>query len=467
MKGETDRRRNPLQACRTAEAIPPNPSDLIASIRGFGYTLPTALADLIDNSLSAGATEVQISIDPAPGREFIAVTDNGKGMDLSRLVEAMRFGTLGPLAERQPEDLGRFGLGMKTASLSQGTSLTVISKPSTMQPHFRRWDLEHVRDVGKWELLEDLTVVGRRFLRQLNDAVSGTVVLIESLDRASFTGLPQSQIAGHLAAALEGVRDHLGMVFHRFISEDKIHIRLGETAVQAWDPFLIGLSARLPQESLKFAGGEIRVTPYALPHHSRLTDELHRQAGGPLGWNKHQGFFIYRGRRLIVPGDWLNLNLRQEEHFKLARIQVDLPNTMDHAWHLNVVKSHVAAPSSLRDDFRRIAAEVRRTAAAVYRVRGEREAPRDPGPQNPVWRREDVRTGVRYRLNRAHPVVRSVLHGGCPHDALLAQLLTLVEETVPVAAMMQEPARAIDGAAAEVSNEYLDQLADIVQHAEQ
>jgi hypothetical protein len=202
----------------------------------------------------------------------------------------MRFGTVGPLAHRAGADFGRFGLGMKTASLSQGTSLTVISKTRRTHAHFRRWDLEHVRRVVEWQLLNELTPVGKKYLAQLSASRSSTVVLIESLDRASFTNLPAPQVPGALADSLESVRRHLGMVFHRFTAEDSVEIRLGETAVQPWDPFLTGLSARLPPETLRLGSGEIRVAPYALPHHSRLTDEQHRAAGGALAGTNTRGF---------------------------------------------------------------------------------------------------------------------------------------------------------------------------------
>jgi hypothetical protein len=256
------------------------------------------------------------------------------------------------------------------------------------------------------------------------------------------------------------------MVFHRFISEDGVSIALGQGAVPAWDPFLPELSKRLPEETLHLNGQQILVVPWALPHHSRLTDDQHRDAGGSLGWNKHQGFFVYRCRRLIVPGDWLNLNLRQEEHYKLARIQIDLPNTMDEEWHLNVVKSHVAAPAILRDDLKRIAADVRKQASEIYRVRGERAAPTDPGPNNPVWRREESKKGVRFLLNLKHPAIASLLHSGCEHDAALAAVLRTIELSVPIAAMLQEPQKALDGAPVALTDKDLESLLVLARHTE-
>lgn len=451
-----------------AESIPPSPSDLIESIRGFGYTLHSALADLIDNSLAASSQRVRIEIETTSQSPYIAVIDDGQGMDLARLVEAMRMGTVGPLASRGVSDLGRFGLGLKTASLSQGRSLTVITKVSKVGGiSIRRWDLDHVRAVSDWQLMDEPTPTAKRFIQMIETQYSGTALVIEKLDRTSLFEGSHSGQNKHLAQALNAVRLHLGMVFHRFITEDGLDLSLGPTQIQAWDPFLHGQSQQLPREILTYRGKRIVIDPYVLPHHSKLSDDQHAAASGPRGWNKHQGFYVYRCRRLIVPGTWLNLDLRQEEHLKLARIRLDLPNTMDAEWQLNVMKSQVTAPAALQDDFRRIAAEVRSKASAVYRVRGNREAPEDSLPSKPLWKREQRRTGVRYLVDRSHPVLRALLHSGCTHEKLLSEAISLIEGTVPVAAMLQEPARAIDGSVRAEAPADIQTLVNIVIHAEQ
>jgi hypothetical protein len=436
-------------------------------MRDFGYTLPSALADLIDNSLAARANIVSIIIEPSAPTAHIAVMDDGGGMNEDRLIEAMRMGTMGPNSARATTDLGRFGLGMKTASLSQGRCVTVMSKRGR-DIAIRRWDLEHVRRTKDWQLLSELTPTASIYYERILKLRHGTAVVIEQLDRASFINVPEQSQTAHLASALESVRSHLGMVFHRFIEEDGLVIRLGESGIPAWDPYLLGESTRLAPEKLKvFGQGVLDVTPFVLPHHSRLTDEQHERAAGPMGWNAHQGFYIYRCRRLIVPGTWLNLRLKKEEHYKLARLRVDLPNTMDHEWQLNVMKSHVSAPAALKDDFRRIAADVRRQASEVYRVRGERQAPTQTPAEHFVWRREATRTGVKYRVDRRHPLLQAVLHSGCMHDDLLSSVVSLIETTVPIAAMLQEPQKAIDGTVSAAPPVEIDALVDMLIHAEQ
>jgi hypothetical protein len=428
-----------------AETIAPDPAELFDSLRDIGYTLQTALADLIDNSITAGARRVEVAIESARSDSHIAILDDGAGMGLDRLISAMKLGSQGPRAHRSATDLGRFGLGLKTASLSQGRCITVITKTdATAEPVIRRWDVDHVDATKRWELLMDPTRAGQVYMARLKGMPSGTAVVIEKLDRPAFLNLGERGTTDVLALTLSIVRQHLGMVFHRFI-EDGLELRLGPSAIAPWDPFLRRYSTTLPEEVLHFLGQPIGVAPFVLPHYSRITSELHESAAGPDGWNAHQGFYIYRCRRLIIPGSWLNLHLRKEEHFKLARIRVDLPNGMDEGWHLNVMKSHVAAPALLRDDFKRIAGDVRRQAGEVYRFRGEREAPQTAVPERHVWRRDVLASGVRFRVDRTHPALRALLHVGCEHEAILEQVLKLIESTVPVAAMLQEPARATEG----------------------
>ncbi|MCC6358554.1 MAG: ATP-binding protein [Phycisphaerales bacterium] len=447
------------------EDIPPDPGSLAESLRDFGYTLPTALADLLDNSLTAGATQIDLQLEAAGEHSHIAVIDNGKGMTPDELKDAMRMGTGGPLAIRHARDLGRFGLGLKTASLSQGRCVTVITKSrGDAAPTIRRWDLRHIAS-SRWKLITEPADAAKRYVDAIASAPTGTAVVIESLDRLAFLRGDAAHAIDHLGRALEAVRLHLSMVFHRFI-EDGTSIMVGPTRLRAWNPFLSHVSTKLATETLRLRGSEIAVTPFVLPHHSRLTDEEHDEAAGPSGWNSHQGFFIYRCRRLIVPGTWLSLNLRKEDHVKLARIQVDLPNGLDADWHLNVMKSHVAAPAALRDDFKRIAREVRHHAAEVYRFRGERQAPTSAPPQRFVWKREETKTGVRYRVDRSHPVIRALLHAGCDHDKVLARVIELVEETIPIATMLQERSRAIDGSA-EPPAVSVESLIELVAVAEQ
>lgn len=447
------------------ETIEPNAAALSESLRDFGYSLPHAVADLIDNSLTAGASEIHVTVHSAGAQSYIAVADNGEGLSREELVEAMRMGTKGPLLPRLSEDLGRFGLGMKTASLSQGRSLTVLTRRKGQKVLVvRKWDLDHISKFG-WKLLTDASPVAKSAARPLDDWDSGSVVVVENLDRADFNKVQGLGGEKNLATALEALSPHLAMVFHRFIA-DGVKIQVGSTWLKAWDPFMIKKSTSLPPEKLNLGSTTVNVVPFILPHHTFLTEEEHAYSAGPKGWNEHQGFYMYRNRRLVVAGSWLNLGMKKDEHCKLARIQVDLPNSTDSDWQLNVMKSNVSVPAALRPDFMRIATDVRTQAGEVYRYRGEKQAPSQTPPERFIWKRKNTSKGVAFKIDRAHPVVQSLLSVNCEHSKLLEKVLELVERTLPIASIIAEPAKSLDGAPISAYAEDIGALIELAAHTE-
>jgi hypothetical protein len=455
-----------LKGEQIGEVVEPAAGPLSESLRDFGYSLPSALADLIDNSLTAGATKIQVLLHAEGGKSWIAVLDDGRGMPERQLVDAMRMGTKGPLVPRESSDLGRFGLGMKTASMSLGRSLTVATKPGPGANVFaRRWDLDFVSRTG-WLLLRSCSPTAAEVMRGLSDWATGTAVIIEHLDRVGFAAASGHEANKRLAQSLDEVRQRLSMTFHGFVCNGVV-IRLGQTPLSPWDPFMQGVSTPLAPETIPYPGGNIRVAPYLLPHHSRLTDDQHRAAAGPNGWNAHQGFYIYRNNRLVVPGSWLDLGIKKEEHYKLARIRVDLPNSLDKDWQLNVMKSRVAIPSGLRADFRRIADDVRRQAADVYRYRGERQLPVIAEPERYVWRRTETAHGVRYAIDRTHPIIQALLQAKCGHEDVLKEVLILIEQSLPVSTILAEPPKALEGMVVEYEDDALAELVKTVRFVEQ
>ena len=134
------------------EECAPKPEAMINSLRAFGYDLSMAIADLVDNSIFAKAKNIAIDYDWNDGVPWIRISDDGLGMTEARLKEAMRLGSQSPLEERAKGDLGRFGLGLKTASFSQCKMLTVCTRTAKSGSAIRCWDLDHVRVSRKWEL---------------------------------------------------------------------------------------------------------------------------------------------------------------------------------------------------------------------------------------------------------------------------------------------------------------------------
>jgi hypothetical protein len=432
-----------------SQDVPPNPAALIASMRAFGYSLPSAIADLVDNSITAGASVIHVRTQWAGDESWISIEDDGAGMVNDVLVEAMRLGSRSPREERAPNDLGRFGLGLKTAAFSQALSLTVATRREESELAARRWDLEHVIREGAWSLLMDAEGSAQPLIDKFAATPHGTLVLLQGLDRlAGDTDLEDHEAADHFLSHADGVVAHLAMVFHRFITEGGLRILVNGSPIAAWDPFLTGArgGSRLAEETLTLDGGSILVRPHVLPHASHLTPDEHSAGAGPRGWNQQQGFYVYRARRLLVAGDWLGLPMQPEEHHKLARIAIDLDNSMDLEWQIDVRKATARIPRELSHELGRIAGATRRRAREAYSYRGKTLARSSADQDGFVWSTRIKNDAVSYRIDRAHPVVSRARDE--PDRAAVDALLRLVEETVPVAAIVLDSSERPDGARA-------------------
>jgi hypothetical protein len=422
-------------AKHSADEVVPDAPSLIGSLRASGYDLDAALADIIDNSISAEADRVEVIFGDHGTKSWIAVVDDGWGMDEQKLVTAMTLGGINPEAQRSPTDLGRFGLGLKTASFSQCRRFTVVTKSEGGKIFVRCWDIDVVNETHRWTLLrepldEHLT---RRFAAELQKQVSGTVVLWEKLDRIVHES-DEDEASRRLLARIPRVEKHLGLVFQRFLASPRsLKLRIGETDVKAIDPFMDGLPARqvLGEEVLECQGRHVVVTPYVLPHISKLN--RNKYGVDVREWTARQGFYVYRNERLLADATWLNLGFGKEDNHKLARIRIDFPNDLDFAWDINIRKSRAVPPEELREDLKRIGKKTRDESRRIYRHRGAAIA-RDFSEKQFMWERLIARGKFKYRINRNHPVIEGLLAATERSAAgnVLRNALRLIEETVPV-----------------------------------
>lgn len=356
----------------------PSARRLMHSLRDMGYDFPSAVADLLDNSVDAGAREVRIDVGADWRGAFVRIADDGGGMSEGQLDEAMRYGSSRDYLEK---DLGYFGLGLKTASLSQCRRLTVATRSTRRgRIRIRRWDLDHVSDSDAW-LLERPRALDCRpqLVEPLKDRV-GTVVLWEKLDRVLGNRRPEGDAAQRkLHLVTEDLRLHLAMIFHRFLSGEsrgrRLRIRLNDQPIRAWDPFSREerFTQALPKQMLPIEHGghrfRVKVSPYVLPAQQLYSGpEAHELAGGPNRWNRQQGLYIYRHDRLVQSGGWNRLRTL-DEHSKLARLAVDIPAGADDAFRTNVAKMSVGLPDDLRPQLRVLIAGVVSRAQDVYRQR--------------------------------------------------------------------------------------------------
>lgn len=404
---------------------------MIETFRAIGYGIEGAVADIVDNSISAGAKNVWINFEWRGSDTWIAIKDDGGGMTNDELVQAMTPGSKNPLDDRSSVDLGRFGLGLKTASFSQCRKLSVISRRIKQIPVFWTWDLDFVNQTGKWNLIKYLPD-NERLQAEINQLESGTIVLWNDLDRlVKDLKVGDEKALAKFLLIMELVKNHLAMVFHRFIESGRLSLYFQDRLVDSWNPFLATQPATQPQPEEPLQNGKVTCKGYVLPHKSKISNEIYKKAEGPKGWNEQQGFYIYRNQRLLLAGDWLGL-FRKEEHYKLARIQIDLPNSLDADWQIDIKKSIARPPIAVKDQLKAYAGTVRSIAVEVYRHRGK-NVKQLPGQQFiPLW--VDHKRGSKwfYKINREHPLIEEVKNQAAtkPNQAI-ETLIRLIEETIP------------------------------------
>lgn len=413
-----------------AEIATPNPKSTINSYRSFGYNLSTAVADIIDNSISANANNIHINFKWLGEKSFITILDDGNGMILNELVLAMTPGSKDPELVRKESDLGRFGMGLKTASFSQCKRLTVVTKIKDGEIFKRCWDIDFINKEEKWFLLDFIS--DQNFLLEINRRDKGTLIVWENLDRiVGNSKIDNEAVKSAFYQEVENVKRHLSLVFHRFIESKKITIKVNELVLEAWNPFLLDLIPKPEMGQMEFLKNSVEVTYFILPHMSKISKDNYEKSGGPLGWYQQQGFYIYRGDRLLVAGDWLGIE-KKREYSKLARIAINFPNTADFDWNLDIKKSTATPPIEIRKDLARIAKMAIMKSAKIYNWRGQKSINFSNYHSNiePLWVDEKNREGIKkYKINRKHPLISSILEN---KNALLNKALKLLEDNVPI-----------------------------------
>jgi hypothetical protein len=414
---------------------------MLESLRGLGYAPTTALADLIDNSIAASSGEIAIHLDWAGPESWVRIVDNGNGMDDAALEAGMRLGARDPRVERASSDLGRFGLGLKTASFSQARRLTVASRRHGCPATCLRWDLDLIgQEPGtEWPLFEGPAPGSEHLLAPLEQMEHGTVVIWEKLDRIVTEGFT----ANDMIELVDRIEGHLAMTFHRLVDGQLpvLRILLNGAAVKPWDPFLLGNPGKAlesPEYHIRHTTA-VTVQCHVLPHRDMLERAEQDRAAGPGGWTQQEGFYVYRNKRLLSAGGWLGLGdggkpwPRDEAH-RLARIRLDIPNSADAEWKINVLKSTASPPVLLRPQLHRLASETRATARRVFAHRGYISTTTVARPNALVeaWQVRRSAQGTSYRIARDQDLVASILERAGPLKPDILALLRLIEETVPV-----------------------------------
>ncbi len=434
--------------------IQPSPLALVQSLRDIGYSMESAIADVIDNSITAEAKNINVKFAWNDGDPWLAIIDDGHGMTSAALTNAMRLGSKNPLEERNESDLGRFGLGLKTASFSQCRQLSLVSKKDGILAG-REWDLDLIEedpDSG-WRLrvLNDSKMQQDKHIAALLPMIQsrGTIVLLRKLDR-------YDELEKKLNSLVAHTQTHLELVFHRFLSprrgKKRINISLNNAPLTAFNPFNPSHPAtqELPEQSIHVDGQSVHVQPYVLPHYNKTSRDEYQKYSGTGGYLQNQGFYVYRNRRLIISGTWFRL-IKKEELTKLVRVQIDLPNSLDHLWKIDVKKSHASPPEAIRNELKLIIDRIAASGKKVYRQRGKKLA---NTVKVPGWTRTATEGKITYEINREHPLI-SQLKSLLPKDKQqeFKDLIFMLESSFPTELFYSDVAKKPEALSKPVFNE--------------
>jgi Histidine kinase-, DNA gyrase B-, and HSP90-like ATPase len=417
--------------------VAPRAAMLIESMRDIGYTLESALADVIDNSITAGASNIGIFAETSGSAPKLAILDDGVGMSEDELLDAMRPGSRNPRDERDSKDLGRFGLGLKTASFSQCRRLTVVSRKGS-NTVCARWDLDLVAEANDWLVELPETADGIPWGDQIG--TTGTLILWEKLDRLSETSGSVTD-SEHIVRRVDEATQHLELVFHRFLAGEaglsRVAMTLNNRKLEAFDPFYSNHPATIkgPEERIRVKKHDVVIRTFTLPHHKKVTPAEWIKFEGRGGYLKNQGFYVYRAKRLIIHGTWFGL-ARQTELTKLARVRIDMPNQLDSDWKIDVKKASAQPPHQVRARLRAIIETIGSASKRVYTAKGRRLA---NDSRLSIWQRIQDKNEISYRVNADHPVIADFVSRLA--DELKQDFYRLIEMTgaaIPVDALFAD-----------------------------
>lgn len=418
---------------------------LINSLRSMGYSFESAIADIVDNSISVKAKLVHICFPyGVEDKQQISIVDNGAGMEDLELLDAMKFGSTYKTDFRDSDDLGRFGLGLKTASISQCKKFTVISKKNGFLNGYV-WDLDDER-TKNWELvkLSEEDINSYEAIEDLNEMDSGTAVIWENFDvlekeckggYAEGTSEFRSAVFDELKNRMFKTGDYLSLVFHRYISSKKISIKINNTFLKAKDPFLtnnpktnILRESTFPVVDKEGIERIVRVQPYILPFN--LTKDDYEELGGIENFISSQGFYLYRNQRLIYWGDWFGAF--KGDRTKYARVQIDIPNSLDDIFGIDIRKQKAKLPSAIKKRLAQIIEESRMSSLVQATYKGKEHEEHD-GIKS-IWKMIELRDDERiFKINR-DSIIFDLLMSDLTEDQKrkLNLIINEIEDSIPI-----------------------------------
>ena len=386
----------------------PSAMPVIQALRNIGYNSQTAIADIIDNSIDARASIIKITFRHSDINDCIFIQDDGIGMTEEELQIAMTIGSKDPREKRKESELGRFGMGLKTASFSLGKRLSVLTKKDGVVSE-RCWDLDYISAYNEWYLFREIPEEIKSLMGEIEND-NGTIIYIDKLDRFSGYDTPKKIKDSSYYAKINRIKRYLEMVFHLRIEEGLI-IEINDNLLEPWDPFLRDNERTIEGETqaIRVNGKKVIITPYILPHPSLFNQKEHSEAGGIKGWRDQQGFYIYRGNRLVNFGEWFGL-FTKDSVSELTRIKIDFSNDSDEDWKIDIKKSSISIPDEAKEDLRSIGKYYRQISKEImlYRTKPVKVQGKIRGTLN-SWELANDEIDSSYVLNRTHPVLINIL----------------------------------------------------------
>jgi len=411
----------------------PHASILIHSMRSIGYDFETAVSDIIDNSITAGAQNIEINFPIKKGVEpYLVIVDDGAGMNRSELIEAMRFGSI-KVEERHKDDLGRFGLGLKTASISQCRKFVVVSKKDSQTNAFA-WDLDILENNSNWEMLEidSLEIETIPCLNEYKDKNSFTIVFWQKLDKLNKDVHVHKSKNDVFIEKIDNTEKHLSLIFHRFL-QSGLTIKINKSPLNALDPFLYEhpkTITKAPQiiNTKTNSGVDEKITMQVsiLPYQKDLNPAHIKLIGGKLS-SDDQGFYIYRNKRLMIHGTWFKIRPRQELASN-ARIRIDIPNSLDDIWSIDIKKQRAVLPGMLIEQLRTAVSDAIETSKKIYTFKGHTQV-----KEGSIWSKIVNRDGsISYHVNQESDLLVNILDELNNKTAdKLQKFISLIELSLP------------------------------------
>ena len=420
-----------------------NARNFIDSYRSIGYSIETAIADIIDNSIAADATEIRVNMiwdDYQEQEPIVQIIDNGHGMSDSELIESMRLACRSPLQERSPDDLGRFGLGLKSASFSQCRTLSVVSRKLDGEPCCKIWDIDLIKDKNAFILLD--SSIEESGLSDVVPDVQGTAVVWTDLDQLNIPEEAEEKMKDvYWRRIMTRVRNHIAITFGSF--KNRIRFYFNDNIIELWDPFLINHSGTkvVTDESIVLKGRSVQIKSYILP--SKLDGKELEEASLGKSLNELQGFYLYRNNRLIKYGGWFDLpNLNNREAYRLARVRIDIDNTMDAEWHIDIKKENAICPPSIVDKFQTYAKVARKESSRIFRSKGKTTRRASVNYKSTfLWTFGMKDMKPYYAINRDNPIVKNLSASlDSAQSKMFDFLLKSIENYIPVQSLIEAAA---------------------------